>query len=94
MRKEEVDIDDLCNTHNINRAQAYMAKAMMSAGANIDRALNMLGVMANNAGVNVEASSLSCPRCNNLMQTVTLSDGRKALYCTKDRVTMPVAKNK
>lgn len=32
----------------------------------------------------------NCPRCGSLMQSVKLLRGRRALYCTVDRVAIPV----
>lgn len=85
------EIDAFVKDNKLSVSQSYMAKAMLLSGMSQQAVLQRVKTMASSESVaEMQADSLSCPRCNNLMRLVTLSDNRQVKYCPNDRVCLPL----
>jgi hypothetical protein len=82
------NVKTFLNKHpEIQGSSKHYAKAMLLAGASEEEALKSVLPLQKTSGGVID---LTCPSCNGLMQQVSLKDERKAIYCSRDRVCLPI----
>lgn len=86
-----LNANELKQKYDLNNTQANMVKAMVLGGAQLESALDT--VAGYRGTKDTTPNSLTCTRCRGTMKVVSLYDGRRARYCPKDRVTLPLKHN-
>ena len=85
-------IDKFVRNHNIDTSDISYVKSMFLSGADESYILSMLDIKKKD-GQKIESGRkvmTVCPRCKGPMSPVELMEGRRAMYCSNDRVTVPI----
>ncbi len=73
----------------------YLCQSLLLSGANAEKVLAEVTLRMDSDQKNKEIKAsrgvdLSCPNCKSVMSRVKLIEGREAVYCPNDRVTLPL----
>ena len=85
-------MSDFTDKYKLEGSVKHYAKSLLSAGTKEEEVLALIKPYMGSHNLQqqqLQASS-TCPACKSIMRQVTLANDRPALYCPKDRVTLPV----
>lgn len=80
---------DFFERNKLTGSARYYAEALLRLGTSEKKVLEAIKPLLKEKEVVAKVIITACPNCNSQMQRVKLID-RDAMYCTKDRVCVPV----
>jgi len=85
-----MNTNEALEKQDLNSTQRSLAQSLIMTGATLEDALETVKGYSGGLNKKKSRSPFECPKCGITMKTVSLMDDRKAVYCSNDRICLPI----